>query len=78
MEWIEEESYFFRLSAYQRRLLKLYGDDPTSSAPEERRNEIVQLRPGGLQDLSISRTTFDWGVKVPATRSMSCMSGSTP
>jgi methionyl-tRNA synthetase len=65
VEWIEEESYFFRLSAYQDRLLAHYADNPDFVGPETRRNEIVSFVRGGLQDLSISRTTFDWGLAVP-------------
>jgi methionyl-tRNA synthetase len=63
--WVEEPSYFFRLSAYQDRLLAFYDAHPDFIAPRERRNEIVSFVRGGLQDLSISRTTFDWGVPVP-------------
>ena len=65
VEWVEEPSYFFRLSAYQDRLLKLYEEHPDFIAPRERRNEIVSFVKSGLQDLSISRTTFDWGIPVP-------------
>ncbi len=65
VDWTEEKSYFFRLSAFQDRLLKLYEDDPGFILPRERYNEVVSFVKGGLQDLSISRTTFDWGVKVP-------------
>lgn len=65
VEWVEEESYFFRLSAFQDRLLKHYADNPGFIGPEERRNEVVRFVEGGLKDLSISRTTFDWGIKVP-------------
>ena len=65
VEWVEEPSYFFRLSAYQDRLLKLYEEHPEFIAPRERRNEIVSFVKSGLQDLSISRTTFDWGIPVP-------------
>ncbi len=65
VEWIEEESYFFRLSAYQDRLLKHYEDNPDFVSPATRRNEIVSFVRGGLQDLSISRTTFNWGLPVP-------------
>ena len=65
VEWVEEESYFFRLSAYQERLLDLYARHPDYVLPKERLNEVVSFVRGGLQDLSISRTTFDWGVKVP-------------
>ncbi|MGQ3674007.1 methionine--tRNA ligase [Xanthobacter sp. TB0139] len=65
VEWVEEESYFFRLSAYQDRLLAYYRDNPDFIMPEARRNEVVSFVSGGLQDLSISRTTFDWGIPVP-------------
>ena len=65
VEWVEEESYFFRLSAYQQKLLDLYGKHPDYVLPKERLNEVMSFVKGGLQDLSISRTTFDWGVKVP-------------
>ena len=65
VEWIEEESYFFRLSAYQDRLLAHYEANPDFISPETRRNEIVSFVRSGLQDLSISRTTFNWGLPVP-------------
>ncbi|QOZ77109.1 methionine--tRNA ligase [Bradyrhizobium sp. CCBAU 53351] len=65
VEWVEEKSYFFRLSAYQDKLLDLYADHPDFIGPDSRRNEVVSFVKGGLRDLSISRTTFDWGVKVP-------------
>ena len=65
VEWVEEESYFFRLSAYQERLLQLYESRPEFIEPESRRNEIVSFVKSGLHDLSISRTTFSWGVPVP-------------
>jgi methionyl-tRNA synthetase len=65
VEWVEEESYFFRLSAYQDKLLKLYTEVPDFVLPRERLNEVASFVKGGLQDLSISRTTFDWGVRVP-------------
>ena len=65
VEWNEEESYFFRLSAYQDRLLKLYEANPDFIGPQERRNEILSFVKSGLRDLSISRTTFNWGVPVP-------------
>ena len=65
VEWVEEESYFFRLSAYQDRLLTYYAENPGFIAPDTRRNEVVSFVSGGLQDLSISRTTFDWGIPVP-------------
>lgn len=65
VEWVEEKSYFFRLSAYQDKLLKLYADHPDFIGPDSRKNEVVSFVKSGLRDLSISRTTFDWGVKVP-------------
>lgn len=65
VEWVEEKSYFFRLSEYQDKLLKLYADRPDFIGPDSRKNEVVSFVKGGLRDLSISRTTFDWGVKVP-------------
>ena len=66
VEWVEERSYFFRLSAYQDRLLALYDEQPDFIGPDSRRNEVMSFVKGGLKDLSISRTTFDWGVKVPS------------
>jgi methionyl-tRNA synthetase len=63
--WTEEQTYFFRLSAYAERLLAHYSAHPDFIAPEVRRNEVVSFVTGGLRDLSISRTTFDWGVQVP-------------
>ncbi len=65
VEWVEEESYFFRLSAYQQKLLDLYESQPEFIGPPERRNEVVSFVKSGLQDLSVSRTTFDWGIPVP-------------
>jgi methionyl-tRNA synthetase len=65
VEWVEEPSYFFRLSAWPERLLHFYEDNPDFILPAARRNEVVSFVEGGLQDLSISRTTFDWGVPVP-------------
>lgn len=65
VEWVEEKSYFFKLSAYQDRLLALYNDQPDFIGPDSRRNEVMSFVKGGLKDLSISRTTFDWGIKVP-------------
>lgn len=65
VEWVEEKSYFFKLSAYQDRLLALYENQPDFIGPDSRRNEVISFVKGGLKDLSISRTTFDWGVKVP-------------
>jgi methionyl-tRNA synthetase len=65
VEWVEEESYFFRLSAYADRLLRYYEEHPDFVTPEKYRNEIVAFVKRGLSDLSISRTTFAWGVPVP-------------
>ncbi|MBC7584530.1 methionine--tRNA ligase [Tardiphaga sp. vice352] len=65
VEWVEESSYFFKLASYQDKLLKLYEEQPDFIGPDTRRNEVMSFVKGGLKDLSISRTTFDWGVKVP-------------
>ncbi|MGV8830653.1 MAG: methionine--tRNA ligase [Devosia sp.] len=65
VDWVEEPTYFFRLSAYQDKLLALYESNPDFIAPKERRNEVISFVKGGLKDLSISRTTFDWGIPVP-------------
>jgi len=69
VEWTEEETYFFRLSAYQDKLLDLYARVPDFVLPRERLNEVASFVRGGLQDLSVSRTTFDWGIKVPGAPS---------
>jgi methionyl-tRNA synthetase len=63
--WTEEQTYFFRLSAYTDKLLAHYNANPDFIAPEVRRNEVISFVSGGLRDLSISRTSFDWGVQVP-------------
>ncbi len=65
VEWVEEESWFFRLSAYGDRLLAHYAAHPDFVTPEKYRNEVVSFVSRGLKDLSISRTAFDWGVPVP-------------
>ncbi len=65
VEWVEEESYYFRLSAYGEKLLNLYESNPDFVGPAERRNEVASFVKSGLRDLSVSRTTFDWGIKVP-------------
>jgi methionyl-tRNA synthetase len=65
VEWTVEESWFFRLSKYQQPLLDLYASQPGFIRPDSRRNEIMRFVEGGLSDLSVSRTSFDWGVKVP-------------
>ena len=67
VEWTVEESWFFRLSAYQDRLLAHYEANPGFIRPDSRRNEVLRFVEGGLSDLSISRTSFDWGVKVPGS-----------
>ncbi len=65
VEWVEEPSYFFKLSEWQDRLLEFYETNPQFIAPESRRNEMISFVKGGLRDLSVSRTTFKWGVPVP-------------
>jgi methionyl-tRNA synthetase len=65
VEWVEEESYFFKLSAYQQKLIELYERVPDFVLPRERLNEVASFVRGGLKDLSVSRTTFTWGVPVP-------------
>ncbi len=65
VEWVEEPSYFFKLSKWQDKLLKFYDDNPDFIAPNSRRNEVTSFVSGGLNDLSVSRTTFKWGVPVP-------------
>lgn len=65
VEWTVEESWFFRLSKYQQPLLDLYREHPEFIRPESRRNEVMRFVEAGLRDLSVSRTSFDWGVKVP-------------
>lgn len=66
VEWTVEESWFFRLSKYQDKLLELYASSDFIR-PESRKNEILRFVEGGLRDLSVSRTSFDWGIKVPAS-----------
>ncbi len=65
VEWQEEETYFFRLSKYEQPLLEHYEKNPGFILPQERRNEVVSFVRQGLEDLSISRTTLDWGIPVP-------------
>ncbi|WP_265022035.1 methionine--tRNA ligase [Wolbachia endosymbiont (group A) of Icerya purchasi] len=65
VQWIKEESYFFRLSNWQEKLLELYKNQPSFIFPESRRNEVISFVRSGLIDLSISRTSFNWGIKVP-------------
>ncbi len=65
VEWFEEDTFFFRLSAYQDKLLAHYEEHPDFILPPERRNEVISFVKGGLEDLSVSRTTLDWGIPVP-------------
>ena len=65
VEFLKEENYFFRLSAFSDRLLEWYADNPGAVTPEARRNEALGLIKGGLQDISVTRTSLDWGVRVP-------------
>ncbi|MCI5050317.1 MAG: methionine--tRNA ligase [Rickettsiales bacterium] len=65
VEWVEEPSYFFKLSAWEDKLLQFYEDNPDFILPKSRRNEVISFVKSGLKDLSISRTTFKWGVPVP-------------
>ncbi len=66
VEWVEEESYFFKLSKWQKPLLKFYEQNPKFILPESRKNEVISFVKGGLKDLSISRKSFTWGIKVPS------------
>ncbi len=68
VEWIEEESYFFRLSKWQNPLLKFYSEHPNFILPESRRNEVISFVKSGLKDLSVSRKSFSWGIKVPSNK----------
>src|SRR5258707_6317132 len=65
VEWVEENNYFFRLSAWQDRFLAFYDANPEAIAPRSRRNEVISFVKSGLNDLSISRTSFSWGIPVP-------------
>ena len=65
VEWVEEESYFFKLSAWTKKLLEFYKKNPNFILPESRKNEVVRFVEKGLKDLSISRTSFTWGIPVP-------------
>jgi len=65
VEWLEEESYFFKLSAWENKLLKFYEENPKFILPNSRRNEVISFVKSGLKDLSVSRKTFSWGIKVP-------------
>ena len=65
VEWIEEESYFFRLSKWQKKLLEYYKNNPEFISPKSKKNEVINFVQSGLKDLSISRKAFSWGIKVP-------------
>ena len=69
VEWLEEDNYFFQLSARQERLLEYYHANPDAIAPRSRRNEVISFVRAGLNDLSISRTSFTWGIPVPGNSS---------
>ena len=66
VEWVEEESYFFKLSKWQEPLLKFYSENPKFILPESRKNEVISFVKSGLKDLSVSRKSFSWGIKVPS------------
>ncbi len=68
VEWVEEESYFFKLSKWQNPLLKFYSDNPKFILPDSRRNEVLSFVNSGLKDLSVSRKSFSWGIKVPSNK----------
>jgi methionyl-tRNA synthetase len=68
VEWVEEESYFFKLSEFQNLLIKHYEDNPEFIQPSSRRNEVMSFVKGGLNDLSISRNSFKWGISVPNSK----------
>ena len=65
VEWVDEESYFFRLSKWQKPLLDFYEKNPNFISPESRKNEVISFVKSGLKDLSVSRKSFSWGIKVP-------------
>ena len=65
VEWVEEESYFFKLSAWSNKLLEFYTKNPNFILPKSRRNEVIKFVEKGLKDLSVSRTSFSWGIPVP-------------
>jgi methionyl-tRNA synthetase len=65
VEWIEEESYFFKLSKWEDDLIKYYENNPEFISPKSKKNEVISFVKGGLKDLSISRKAFSWGIKVP-------------
>ena len=68
VEWVEEESYFFKLSKWQEPLLEFYSENPKFILPESRKNEVISFVKSGLKDLSVSRKSFSWGIKVPSNK----------
>jgi len=68
VEWLEEESYFFKLSKWQEPLLKFYSDNPNFILPVTRKNEVINFVKSGLKDLSVSRKSFSWGINVPSNK----------
>ena len=68
VEWVEEESYFFKLSKWQDRLIKFYSENPNFILPPSRKNEVLSFVKSGLKDLSVSRKSFSWGIKVPSNK----------
>ncbi len=68
VEWVEEESYFFKLSEWENKLLKFYEENPKFILPDTRRNEVLSFVKSGLKDLSVSRKSFSWGIKVPSNK----------
>ena len=68
VDWVEEESYFFKLSAWSKKLLDYYDENKDFISPSSRRNEVVNFVKKGLKDLSVSRTSFTWGIPVPKNK----------
>ncbi len=68
VEWVEEESYFFKLSKWQKSLLNFYNENPNFILPESRKNEVISFVKSGLKDLSVSRKSFSWGIQVPSNK----------
>jgi len=68
VEWMDEESYFFRLSKWEKPLLEYYKNNPNFISPESRKNEVISFVKSGLKDLSVSRKSFSWGIKVPTNK----------
>jgi len=66
VEWVEEESFFFKLSEWEKPLLRFYDENPKFILPQSRKNEVVSFVKSGLKDLSVSRKTFTWGIKIPS------------